>query len=84
MEEAAFAMREELKEAEAAVEECYRRRAKRARLAMLLPADRPMREKELDTPPSGHAKEGSADPHQSVGTEAEESAVLKPGKTTRL
>jgi hypothetical protein len=33
---------------------------------------------------SGHVKEGSVDPLQSVGTEAEESAVLKPGKTTRL
>jgi hypothetical protein len=49
VEEAAFAMREELKEAEAAVEECYRRQVKRAGLAMLLPADRPMREKEFDT-----------------------------------
>jgi hypothetical protein len=34
--------------------------------------------------PSGHAKEGSTDPFQSVGTEAEENAALKPGKTTRL
>ncbi len=34
--------------------------------------------------PSGHAKEGSADPLQSVATEAEESAILKPGRTTRL
>jgi hypothetical protein len=34
--------------------------------------------------PSGQAKEGSADPLQSVGTEAEESAVLKPWRTTRL
>ncbi len=34
--------------------------------------------------PSGHAKEGSTDPLQSVGTEAEENAALKPGKTTRL
>jgi hypothetical protein len=33
---------------------------------------------------SSHVKEGSVDPLQSVGTEAEESAVLKPGKTTRL
>jgi hypothetical protein len=49
VEEAAFAMQEELKEAEAAVEECYRRRARRAGLAEMLPADRPMTEKELDT-----------------------------------
>ncbi len=34
--------------------------------------------------PSGHGKEGSTDPLQSVGTEAEDSAPLKPGKTTRL
>ncbi len=34
--------------------------------------------------PSGHAKEGSTDTLQSVGTEAEENAALKPGKTTRL
>jgi hypothetical protein len=49
VEEAAFAMHEELKEAEAAVEECYRRRARRAGLVEMLPADRPMTEKELDT-----------------------------------
>jgi hypothetical protein len=49
VEEAAFAMREELKEAEAVVEACYRRRARRAWLAEMLPADRPMTEKELDT-----------------------------------
>jgi hypothetical protein len=49
VEEAAFAMLEELREAEAAVEECYRRRARRAGLAEMLPADRPMTEKELDT-----------------------------------
>jgi hypothetical protein len=45
VEEAAFAMREELKEAEAAVEERYRRQARRAGLAEMLPADRPMTEK---------------------------------------
>jgi hypothetical protein len=33
---------------------------------------------------SSHGKEGSTDPLQSVGTEAEENAALKPGKTTRL
>ncbi len=49
VEEAAFAMQEELKEAEAAVEECYQRRAMRAGLAEMLPADRPMMEKELVT-----------------------------------
>ncbi len=42
-------MREELKEAEAAVEACYRRRARRAGLAGMLPAGRPMTEKEHDT-----------------------------------
>jgi hypothetical protein len=49
VEEAAFAMREELREAEAAVEMCYQRRARRAELAEMLPVDRPMSEKELDT-----------------------------------
>jgi hypothetical protein len=49
VEEASFAMREELKEAEAALEACYRRRARRAGLAEMLPADRPLSEKELDT-----------------------------------
>jgi hypothetical protein len=49
VEEAAFAMWEELKEAEAAVEECYRRRGRRAGLAEVLSADRPMTEGELDT-----------------------------------
>jgi hypothetical protein len=49
VEEAAFAMREELKEAEAAVEACYRRRARRAGLVEMLPVDRPMSERELDT-----------------------------------
>jgi hypothetical protein len=34
--------------------------------------------------PSGHTKEGSADPLQGVNVEAEESPVLKPGKSTRL
>jgi hypothetical protein len=47
--EVGFAMREELKEAEAAVEACYRRRARRAGLAEMLPTDRPLSEKELDT-----------------------------------
>ncbi len=42
-------MREEVKEAAAAVEECYRRRARRAGLVEMLPADRPMTEGELDT-----------------------------------
>jgi hypothetical protein len=49
VEEAAFAMREELNEAEATVEACYRRRVRRAGLAEMLPADRPMSERELDT-----------------------------------
>jgi hypothetical protein len=49
VEDAAFAMREELKEAEAAVEACFQRRARRAGLAGMLPAGRPMTEKELDT-----------------------------------
>jgi hypothetical protein len=49
VEEAGFAMREELKEAEAAVEACYRRRARRAGLVEMLPTDRPLSEKELDT-----------------------------------
>jgi hypothetical protein len=40
VEEAAFAMREEA---------CYRRRARRVGLAEMLPADRPMSERELDT-----------------------------------
>ncbi len=42
-------MREELKEAEAAVEACCRRRARRAGLAGMLSAGRPMTEQELDT-----------------------------------
>jgi hypothetical protein len=49
VEEATFAMREEIKEAEAAVEACYRRRARRAGLAEMLPAERPMTERELDS-----------------------------------
>jgi hypothetical protein len=49
VEEAGFAMREELKEAEAAVEACYRRRARRAGLVEMLPSDRSLSEKELDT-----------------------------------
>jgi hypothetical protein len=49
VEEAGFAMREELREAEAAVEACYRRRARRAGLAEIMTADRPLSEKELDT-----------------------------------
>jgi hypothetical protein len=40
---------EEVEEPEAAAEACYRRRARRAGLAEMLPADRPMSEKELDT-----------------------------------
>jgi hypothetical protein len=34
--------------------------------------------------PSSHGKEGSADTPQSVGAEAEDSAILKPGKTTKV
>jgi hypothetical protein len=49
VEEAGFPMREELKEAEAAMEACYRKRARRAGLAEMLPADMPLSEKELDT-----------------------------------
>jgi hypothetical protein len=37
VEDAAFAMKKELEEAEAAVEECYRRRARRAGLEEVLP-----------------------------------------------
>jgi hypothetical protein len=43
-----FVMEKELEEAKAAVEECYRRRARRAGLEGELPADRPMTEEELD------------------------------------
>jgi hypothetical protein len=49
VEEAAFAMREELKEAAATVEECYRRRARSGGLEEILPVGRPMSEEELDT-----------------------------------
>jgi hypothetical protein len=42
-------MREEIKEAEAAVDACYRGRARRAALGELLPVGRPMTERELDT-----------------------------------
>ncbi len=34
--------------------------------------------------PSSHGKEGSADTPQSVGAEAEDSAILRPGKTTKV
>jgi hypothetical protein len=34
--------------------------------------------------PSGHGKEGSPDPPQSSGAEVEDSAILKPGKTTKV
>ncbi len=34
--------------------------------------------------PSGHGKEGSPDPPQSSGAGAEESAILKPGKATKV
>jgi hypothetical protein len=49
VERTTFVMREEIKEAEAAVDACYRRRARRAGLGELLPVGRPMTEKELDT-----------------------------------
>jgi hypothetical protein len=48
VEKTTFAMREEIKEAEAAVDACYRRRARRAGLGELLPVGRPMTEGELD------------------------------------
>jgi hypothetical protein len=41
-------MDKELMEAKAAVEECYRRRARRAGLKESLPKDRPMTEQEID------------------------------------
>jgi hypothetical protein len=41
-------MQEEVKEAEAAVDACYRRRARRAGLGSMLPRDRLMTEGELD------------------------------------
>ncbi len=34
--------------------------------------------------PSGHGKEGSTDPIQSAGAEAEDGAMLRPGKTTKV
>ncbi len=49
MEDAAFVMKKELEEPVAAVEECYRRRARRAGLEEVLPVGRPMSEGELDT-----------------------------------
>jgi hypothetical protein len=49
VEEAIFAMRKEIREAEAAVEACYRRWARRAGLEGMLPVDRPMTERELDS-----------------------------------
>jgi hypothetical protein len=42
-------MEKELEEAKAVVEECFRRRAKRAGLEGTLPVGRPMTERELDT-----------------------------------
>jgi hypothetical protein len=45
---AEFVMEKELEEAKAAVEECYRRRARRAGLEGTLPAGRTMTEGELD------------------------------------
>jgi hypothetical protein len=45
---AEFVMEKELEEAKAALEECYRRRARRAGLEGTLPAGRPMTEGELD------------------------------------
>jgi hypothetical protein len=49
MDDADFAMEKELEEAKAAVEEFYRRRARRAGLEGALPVGRPMSEGELDT-----------------------------------
>jgi hypothetical protein len=49
MGDADFAMEKELEEAKAAVEDCYRRRARRAGLEGALPTGRPMSEGELDT-----------------------------------
>jgi hypothetical protein len=45
---AKFVMEKELEEAKAAVEECFRRRAKRAGLEGTLPVGRPMTEREID------------------------------------
>jgi hypothetical protein len=44
VEKATFAMQEEVKEAEAAVDACYRRRARRAGLGEMLPVGRSMTE----------------------------------------
>jgi hypothetical protein len=49
MEDAAFATKVELEGAQAAVEECYCRRARRAGLEGVLPVGRPMSEGELET-----------------------------------
>jgi hypothetical protein len=49
VEKTTFAMREEIKEAEAAVDACYRRWARRVGLGELLPVGRPMTEGELDS-----------------------------------
>jgi hypothetical protein len=49
VEKATFTMQEEIKEAEAAVDACYRRRARRAGLVEVLPEGRPMTERELDS-----------------------------------
>ncbi len=49
VEDADFTMKKELEEAEAAVEECYRRRARRAGLEGILPMGSPCR-KESSTP----------------------------------
>jgi hypothetical protein len=48
VEKATFAMQEEIKEAEAAVDACYRRQARRAGLGGMLPVGRPTMEEELD------------------------------------
>jgi hypothetical protein len=48
VEKATFVMQEEVKEAEAAVDACYRRRARRAGLGEKLPVGRPTTEEELD------------------------------------
>jgi hypothetical protein len=48
MSDADFAMEKELEEAKAAVEDCYRSRARRAGLKGALPAGRPMTDGELD------------------------------------
>jgi UTP-glucose-1-phosphate uridylyltransferase len=48
VEKATFAMQEEVKEAEAAVDACYQRQARRAGLGEMLPVGRPMMEGELD------------------------------------